>query len=93
MIKDVHKLLIKPGEHTQEASYLKFHSLSDIEKYRTVIQNYITEAIEIEKKSETRIERIERLKSKILQGKGIHDCTCGLSKKVPSCDGSHKTLK
>jgi CDGSH-type Zn-finger protein len=29
----------------------------------------------------------------ILDGKGINDCTCGLSKKMPSCDGSHKALR
>jgi len=44
------------------------------------------------KQSKTRISRIEKYTSKILSGKGFHDCTCGLSKKMPSCDGSHKFL-
>ncbi len=44
------------------------------------------------KQSKTRVARIEKYQSKILQGKGFHDCTCGLSKKMPNCDGSHKQL-
>ncbi|MBP6090035.1 MAG: YdeI/OmpD-associated family protein [Crocinitomicaceae bacterium] len=45
------------------------------------------------KQADTRISRIEKCKSKILAGKGINDCTCGLSKRLPMCDGSHKFLK
>jgi uncharacterized protein YdeI (YjbR/CyaY-like superfamily) len=45
------------------------------------------------KQSKTRLERIEKYIPTILKGKGITDCTCGLSKKMPSCDGSHKSLK
>jgi len=44
------------------------------------------------KQSATRITRIEKYRHQILGGKGINDCTCGLSKKMPSCDGSHKAL-
>jgi len=44
------------------------------------------------KKSETRVNRIKKYLPIILQGKGINDCTCGLSKRMPTCDGSHKTL-
>lgn len=44
------------------------------------------------KQAETRISRIEKCKSKILAGKGFNDCTCGLSKRMPMCDGSHKYL-
>ena len=40
----------------------------------------------------TRIARIEKYTSKILVGKGMTDCTCGLSKRMPNCDGSHKQL-
>jgi CDGSH-type Zn-finger protein len=25
-----------------------------------------------------------------LNGKGIRDCVCGHSKRMPNCDGSHK---
>jgi len=42
------------------------------------------------KQSSTRITRIEKFRQRILDGKGLNDCTCGLSKKMPSCDGSHK---
>lgn len=45
------------------------------------------------KQSKTRVSRIERSKDKILNGYGLNDCTCGLSKRKPSCDGSHKVLK
>jgi uncharacterized protein YdeI (YjbR/CyaY-like superfamily) len=42
------------------------------------------------KQSKTREARIEKYIPQILSGKGINDCTCGLSKKMPYCDGSHK---
>ena len=44
------------------------------------------------KQAETRVSRIEKCKNKILAGKGFNDCTCGLSKRMPMCDGSHKYL-
>lgn len=44
------------------------------------------------KHSETRFARIEKYTNQILCGKGITDCTCGLSKRMPICDGSHKLL-
>lgn len=40
--------------------------------------------------TKTRIARIEKYTSRILKGKGITDCVCGLSKRMPNCDGSHK---
>jgi uncharacterized protein YdeI (YjbR/CyaY-like superfamily) len=45
------------------------------------------------KQSQTRTSRVEKYMQQILNGKGINDCTCGLSKKLPYCDGSHKFLK
>ncbi|MDN4492739.1 DUF1801 domain-containing protein [Ureibacillus aquaedulcis] len=42
------------------------------------------------KQSKTRISRIENCLERILNGKGLKDCTCGLSKRMPNCDGSHK---
>jgi uncharacterized protein YdeI (YjbR/CyaY-like superfamily) len=45
------------------------------------------------KQSQTRKTRIEKYIPQILNGKGIHDCTCGLSQKMPRCDGSHKQLR
>ncbi len=45
------------------------------------------------KQSATRESRIEKCTPKILNGKGLNDCTCGLSKRMPNCDGSHKLLQ
>jgi uncharacterized protein YdeI (YjbR/CyaY-like superfamily) len=45
------------------------------------------------KQSATRVNRIQANAAKIKSGKGMHDCTCGLSKRMPNCDGSHKYLK
>lgn len=45
------------------------------------------------KQSATRISRIEKYKDRIFNGKGINDCVCGLSKRMPNCDGSHNLLK
>ena len=45
------------------------------------------------KQSETRVSRIEKYIPRILDGYGINDCTCGMSKRMPNCDGSHKFLK
>ena len=44
------------------------------------------------KQSATRKARIEKYTPRILKGKGILDCWCGLSKRMPTCDGSHKQL-
>ena len=44
------------------------------------------------KQSKTRVARIEKVMPKILDGKGMNDCTCGLSKKFPTCDGSHTSI-
>lgn len=43
--------------------------------------------------SKTRIARIEKYIPRILNGIGFNDCVCGLSKRMPTCDGSHKYLK
>lgn len=42
------------------------------------------------KQTKTRESRIEKYTPQILDGKGLNDCTCGLSQKLPYCDGSHK---
>ncbi|MFZ4455280.1 MAG: DUF1801 domain-containing protein [Bacteroidales bacterium] len=44
------------------------------------------------KQSQTRLARIEKHTQRILSGKGLTDCTCGLTKRRPSCDGSHKYI-
>lgn len=45
------------------------------------------------KQSKTREQRIEKYMQRIINGKGLHDCICGLSKKMPNCDGSHKYIQ
>jgi uncharacterized protein YdeI (YjbR/CyaY-like superfamily) len=42
------------------------------------------------KQSQTRAARIDKYIPRIFNGKGLTDCVCGLSKKMPACDGSHK---
>ncbi len=44
------------------------------------------------KQAKTREARVENYTQRILMGKGLNDCICGLSKRMPSCDGSHKYL-
>ena len=44
------------------------------------------------KQSKTRQSRIEKNIDRILDGHGLRDCTCGLSRRMPNCDGSHKQL-
>lgn len=45
------------------------------------------------KQSKSRESRIDKYTDRILSGKGINDCVCGLSKRLPNCDGSHKQLQ
>jgi uncharacterized protein YdeI (YjbR/CyaY-like superfamily) len=44
------------------------------------------------KQSATRLSRIDSYTDRILNKKGMNDCVCGLSKRMPGCDGSHKQL-
>lgn len=44
------------------------------------------------KQSATREARIEKYRQRIMNGIGFNDCTCGHSKRMPRCDGSHKLL-
>ena len=44
------------------------------------------------KQAATRLNRIDSYTDRILNKKGINDCVCGLSKRMPGCDGSHKQL-
>ncbi len=42
------------------------------------------------KQAKTRVSRIEAATERIFMGKGLQDCICGHSKRMPRCDGSHK---
>ena len=44
------------------------------------------------KQPKTRTARIEKYRERIFDGKGMQDCVCGLSNKLPTCDGSHKNI-
>jgi uncharacterized protein YdeI (YjbR/CyaY-like superfamily) len=44
------------------------------------------------KQSKARESRIESFTQRIMSGKGFNDCVCGLSKKMPGCDGSHRYI-
>lgn len=44
------------------------------------------------KHPKTRAALIEKCMQRIFDGYGLRDCTCGLSKRKPNCDGSHKQL-
>jgi uncharacterized protein YdeI (YjbR/CyaY-like superfamily) len=44
------------------------------------------------KQATTQLNRIDSYTDRILNKKGINDCVCGLSKRMPGCDGSHKQL-
>ena len=41
------------------------------------------------KQSATRASRVDKHVPRILASKGIHDCICGKSARMPRCDGSH----
>jgi uncharacterized protein YdeI (YjbR/CyaY-like superfamily) len=44
------------------------------------------------KNEQTRFDRVAKFRQRILDGYGMNDCTCGLSRRMPNCDGSHKQL-
>lgn len=49
LLHDTFGLLVKPGEHSQAARYLKFTDSAEIPKQSSSIKEYIFQAIEIEK--------------------------------------------
>ncbi|MEN0065792.1 MAG: YdeI/OmpD-associated family protein [Myxococcota bacterium] len=42
------------------------------------------------KKASTRESRITQCTERIMMGKGLTDCICGRSQRMPRCDGSHR---
>jgi uncharacterized protein YdeI (YjbR/CyaY-like superfamily) len=49
LLKDAHRILVKPGENTQAARQARFTSISEIVKLKTILKAYIQEAIAAEK--------------------------------------------
>jgi uncharacterized protein YdeI (YjbR/CyaY-like superfamily) len=49
LLKDVHGVLTRPGEHTQSGRWFKFASVGEITEMRSILKAYIREAIEVEK--------------------------------------------
>lgn len=145
LLEDAKGILVQPTENTRAARQIRFTDLEQIDQLEGVIQEYIKEAIEIErsgkkvapskveefgipdelelkfsenpgfekafrkltegrqkgyllyfsqpKQVDTRTSRIQRKLPRILAGFGLKDCICGLSKRKPNCDGSHKHLE
>jgi uncharacterized protein YdeI (YjbR/CyaY-like superfamily) len=49
LLKDVHGVLTRPGQHSQSARWFKFASAREIAEMKSVLKAYIREAIEVEK--------------------------------------------
>jgi uncharacterized protein YdeI (YjbR/CyaY-like superfamily) len=45
------------------------------------------------KQAATRVSRVDGCTARIMMGKGLNDCICGHSKRMPMCDGQHKFFK
>jgi uncharacterized protein YdeI (YjbR/CyaY-like superfamily) len=144
LLNDSKNILIQQTENTQSARQIRFTSTIEINQLKSVIKEYIHEAIQVEKlgiqivkkkttefeipeelkqlfnenpelkkafknltpgrqrgyllhftkpkQAKTRISRIRKNTDRILNGYGLNDCNCGLTKRRPNCDGSHKQL-
>jgi uncharacterized protein YdeI (YjbR/CyaY-like superfamily) len=49
LLKDPHRVLTRPGQHSQSTRWFKFASVREIAELKSVVKAYIREAIEIEK--------------------------------------------
>jgi uncharacterized protein YdeI (YjbR/CyaY-like superfamily) len=49
LLKDVHGVLTRPGQHTQSARWLNFISVREIGEMKSLLKAYIREAIEVER--------------------------------------------
>ena len=144
LLNDSKNILVQQTKNTQSARQIRFKDISEIEGLKSIIKDYVYEAIEVEKaglkvkkkkttdfemaeelkqkfvenpdfknafknltegrqrgyllhfaqpkQSKTRTSRIEKNSERIFNGYGLNDCVCGLSKRKPNCDGSHKQL-
>ena len=49
LLKDIHGVLTRPGQHSQSTRWFKFASVREIAEMKSVLKAYIREAIEIER--------------------------------------------
>ncbi len=49
LLKDIHGVLTRPGQHSQSTRWFKFASVGEIAEMKSVLKAYIREAIEVEK--------------------------------------------
>jgi uncharacterized protein YdeI (YjbR/CyaY-like superfamily) len=49
LLKDVHGVLTRPGQHSQSTRWFKFASVREIAELKSIVKAYIREAIEVEK--------------------------------------------
>ena len=49
LLKDVHGVLTRPGQHSQSTRWFKFASVREIAEMKSVVKAYIREAIKVEK--------------------------------------------
>jgi uncharacterized protein YdeI (YjbR/CyaY-like superfamily) len=49
LLKDVHGVLTRPGQHSQSTRWIKFTSVREIAEMKSILKAYIREAIELEK--------------------------------------------
>jgi uncharacterized protein YdeI (YjbR/CyaY-like superfamily) len=49
LLKDVHGVLTRPGQHSQSTRWIKFTSVLEIAEMKSVLKAYVREAIEVEK--------------------------------------------
>jgi len=49
LLKDVHGVLTRPGQHTQAGRWIKFTSVREIAEMKSILKAYIREAIAVEK--------------------------------------------
>jgi uncharacterized protein YdeI (YjbR/CyaY-like superfamily) len=49
LLKDVHGVLTRPGQHSQSTRWFKFASVREIAEMKSVLKAYIREAVEVER--------------------------------------------
>jgi uncharacterized protein YdeI (YjbR/CyaY-like superfamily) len=49
LLKDVHGVLTRPGQHSQSTRWFKFGSVREVAEMKSVLKAYIREAIEVER--------------------------------------------